>query len=196
MTDPTAGTTAQVRQPIDAKAATWASKYAPDGRLAGRLIWLADAGANYSVLDLGCCTGDLASLIAAGGMRVTGRDISPEALRHATTTHSSGNIDCAQLGPGWQELPFRPETLDEVVASSVLEYVDDPCTVLHECHRTVRPGAAVLCTVPNPRNPVRSLKWLGSLAREPVVRMTSRRWPRLHGYLTYLLVWRQRHLTR
>jgi SAM-dependent methyltransferase len=202
MTARTADAAMQARQLFDAKAATWPAKYVPDGRLAGRLARLADAvtyhvPAGGSVLDLGCGTGELARAAAASGMRATGCDISPEMLHRAAAADPSGTVDWLQLDSEWQVLPFGPETFDAVVASSVLEYVDDPVAVLQECRRVLRAGGIVLCTVPDPRHPVRWLEWLiGVVAQEPVIRAASRRWPRLDGYLTYLHISRHRHSSR
>jgi ubiquinone/menaquinone biosynthesis C-methylase UbiE len=200
MTDRTADVAMQARQLFDAKAAAWPSKYAPGGRLASRLTRLADAVAYHvpvggSVLDLGCGTGELAIALAASGVRATGCDISPEMLRVAADTEAP--VDWVELEPDWRVLPFRAGGFDAVVGSSVLEYVDDPVTVLRECHRVLRPGGIVLCTVPDPRHPVRWLEWLaGVVAREPTLRSASRRWPRLDRYLAYLQVSQQRHLLR
>ena len=84
-----------------------------------------------------------------------------------------------------------------MVASSVLEYVDDPAAVLRECCRVLRPGGVVLCTVPDPRHPIRWLEWLLDVAaRVPLVRAAGRRWPRLDRYLIYLRISRQRHSSR
>jgi SAM-dependent methyltransferase len=188
-----------VQRLFDGKAAAWPSKYAPGGRLAGRLTQLRDAVTRHvprgsRVLDLGCGTGELAITVAASGMRTTGCDISPEMLRIAETADRPGNIDWVELEPGWRILPFRRQAFDAVVASSVFEYVDDPVSVLHECSRVLRPGGILLCTVPNPRHPVRWLEWLmGTVAEEPLVRAASRRWPRLNAYLTYLDISQERH---
>jgi ubiquinone/menaquinone biosynthesis C-methylase UbiE len=203
MTNRTADVTLRVRGLFDAKAAAWPSKYAPGGRLASRLTRLVDAVAYHvpvggSVLDLGCGTGELAIALATSGMRTTGCDISPEMLRIAAEADASDNVvDWVELEPDWQALPFRAGALDAVVASSVFEYVHNPATVLRECHRVLRPGGIVLCTVPDPRHPVRWLEWLtGVVAREPMLRSASRRWPQLDRYLAYLQVSRHRHLLR
>jgi SAM-dependent methyltransferase len=202
MSHRTADTALRVRDLFDVKAAAWPLKYAPDGRLAGRLTLLAKAVSHYvpvggSVLDFGCGTGDLAASLAAAGLRVTGCDISPEMLHWAASADSAREINWVQLDPAWGRLPFEPGTFDAVVASSVLEYVDDPVAVLRECRRMLRPGGLLLCTVPNARHPVRWLEWLvGRAAREPVVRAASRRPSRLAGYLSYLQVSQQRHSLR
>jgi ubiquinone/menaquinone biosynthesis C-methylase UbiE len=202
MTDRTADVAVQVRQLFDAKAAAWPSKYTPDGRLAGRLTRLAGAvtyrvPAGGSVLDLGCGTGELASAVAAAGLRATACDISSEMLHRAAAADPSGAVNWVQLDPDWQVLPFGPQTFDAVVASSVLEYVDDPTAVLRECCRVLRPGGVVLCTIPDPHHPIRRLEWLlGHAGRIRVVRVAGRCWPRLDGYLAYLRISRQRHSSR
>jgi SAM-dependent methyltransferase len=118
-------------------------------------------------------------------------------LQRAAVTGSPGAVGLVPLDPGWRVLPFAPETFDAVVASSVLEYVDDPVAVLRECRRVLRPGGVVLCTVPDPRHPVRRLEWLlGVAARVPAARSAGRHWPRLDNYVTYLRISRQRHSSR
>jgi ubiquinone/menaquinone biosynthesis C-methylase UbiE len=203
MTDRTTDVALQVRGLFDAKAAAWPSKYAPGGRLVNRLTRLVDAVAYHvpaggSVLDLGCGTGELAIALATSGIRATGCDISPEMLRIAADADAPGNVvDWVELEPDWRVLPFRAETFDAVVASSILEYVDDPTVVLAECRRVLRPGGIVLCTVPDPRHPVRWLEWLiDTVAREPVVRVGARRSPRLDAYLVYLQVSQHCHSSR
>jgi 2-polyprenyl-3-methyl-5-hydroxy-6-metoxy-1,4-benzoquinol methylase len=199
MADRTADVAVQVRQLFDAKAATWPSKYRQDGRLAGRLTRLVDAvtyhvPAGGSVLDLGCGTGELANAIADAGLQATGCDISPEMLHRAAAADPAGTVNWVQLDLGWRVLPFGLQEFDAVVASSVLEYVGDPAMVLRECARVIRPGGMMLCTVPNPRHPVR---WLESLIRPaatwPLSSGTGGRWPQLDRYLVYLRISRQRH---
>jgi ubiquinone/menaquinone biosynthesis C-methylase UbiE len=202
MTPQRTDVTTEVQRLFDAKAAGWPTKYAPGGRLVGRLSRLAGAVAYHlpagsSVLDLGCGTGELTAAIAAAGMRSTGCDISPEMLRLAAAAHTAGNVDWVELEPGWQVLPFRKDSFDAVIASSVFEYVDDPVAVLRECRRVLRPAGIVLCTVPDQRYPVRWLEQLiATLVREPALGAACRHWPRLGAYLAYLRISRQRHFVR
>jgi SAM-dependent methyltransferase len=203
MADRIANGALQVRGLFDAKAAAWPSKYVPGGRLTGRLARLAGAVTDHvpvggNVLDLGCGTGELAISLAASGMRATGCDISPEMLRIAAAAEAPANVvDWVELEPAWRVLPFRASAFDAVVASSVLEYVDEPVTVLRECHRVLRPGGIVLCTVPDPRHPIRWFEWLADLVGQwRVARAAGRRWHRLDAYLTYLDISQQRHFPR
>jgi SAM-dependent methyltransferase len=183
-------TATRVRQLFDAKASTWPDKYAPGGplrrrlgRLVGTVAYHVPAGG--TVLDLGCGTGELTAAIAAAGLRATGCDISARMLSLATAAR--GAAGWVQLDPAWQVLPFRPEAFDAVVASSVLEYVDQPSAVLRECRRVLRPGGIMVCTVPDVRHPVRWLETLaGAAARVPAVSAACASRPPLDGYVAYL----------
>lgn len=198
MPEQTLGHPERVRQLFDAKAGNWAAKYAPRGRLAGRLTQLADEARHHlcpgeRVLDLGCGTGDLARHLATVGLCVTGCDISGNMLGQAAAADSDGAASWLQLDPCWTVLPFGPASFDAVLVASVLEYVDAPREVLRECARVLRPGGVLLCTVPDLRHPVRWLEWAAAGAtRVRPTRAAGRRWPRLGRYLTYLRISRQR----
>ena len=188
----------QVQLLFDAKAGNWAAKYTPDGRLAGRLTQLADALGYHvpkggRVLDLGCGTGELARHLAGAGLRVIGCDISANMLGQAAAAGPAAAAGWIRLDPDWRTLPFATASFDAVLAASVLEYVASPAAVLRECARVLRPGGVMLCTVPDPRHPVRWLEWLvGAAAQVPQVRTAAGEWPRLDRYLAYLRISRQR----
>src|ERR1019366_1742442 len=77
-------------------------------------------------------------------------------------------------------LPFGTATFDAIVAASVLEYVDNPCAVLGECARVLRPGGILVCTVPDPIHPARWGEWVVSLATgAPGIVAAARLWPLL-----------------
>jgi SAM-dependent methyltransferase len=164
----------RVRTLFDAKAAGWPAKYAADGRLAGRLAELAGVVGDRmisggEVLDLGCGSGELARHLAAMGYLVTGCDIAPAMVRKAVEADVRHAVRWIQLEPCWQALPFADGSLDAVVSASVLEYLPDPCAVLAECARVLRPAGILVCTVPNVAHPVRWLEWpLRLAARTPL----------------------------
>lgn len=197
-----AGHPDQVRQLFDAKAPTWSAKYAPEGRLASRLSSLIAALHRHvpvtgSMLDLGCGTGELARAAAAAGMRVTACDVSAEMVRRAASRDPRRTIAWVQLDPCWRTLPFEAAAFDAVVAASVLEYVDEPCVVLRECARILRPGGLMMCTVPDSRHPVRWLEWAARLlAGSRPARAMNPGSEKLGHYLIYLRVSRQRHFAR
>jgi SAM-dependent methyltransferase len=187
----------EVLRLFEAKAPGWGAKYAPDGPLAHRLVpltvavcWRARAGSR--VLDLGCGTGELARALTASGLRVTGCDISPQMLRHARDR--GGCAGWVRLAPDWRRLPFASGAFDVVVATSVLEYVDEPAAVLRECARVLRPGGVMLYTVPDLRHPIRWAEWCAQrLATMTWERAGRSAWRR---YRAYLRTSRQRHRVR
>ena len=107
--------TRQVQLLFDAKAGSWAAKYAPDGRLAGRLTQLADAIGYHvptggRVLDLGCGTGELARHLAGTGLRVT-VDILQKSVRDGSEVCGGiqgGHEDRVRRDPPEVELQGGP----------------------------------------------------------------------------------------
>jgi 2-polyprenyl-3-methyl-5-hydroxy-6-metoxy-1,4-benzoquinol methylase len=202
MTERTATSAAQVRKLFDAKAATWSAKYAPGGRLTGRLAQFltvveerTETGAR--VLDLGCGTGDLALSLAAANRRVTGCDISVEMVDRAAQADEAQAVEWTRLDPSWQMLPFRDGAFSAIVASSVLEYLDDPASVLRECARILQPGGMLLCSVPDLRHPTRWLEYITAVVTRGLLgQALGHRGPRLGSYVTYLRISRQRHSSR
>jgi SAM-dependent methyltransferase len=185
---------------FDAKAAVWSAKYATGGVLISRMVRFGAALEEYAptagrVLDLGCGTGHLAYAAAAAGMRVTGCDISLEMLRRASAQDVGGAIEWLQLETGWSKLPFGTATFNAIIASSVLEYVDNPDTVLGECARVLSPGGILVCTVPNLIHPLRWMEWAARLLTlVPWALAAGQRWSGLNSYLVYLQISQHRHM--
>jgi SAM-dependent methyltransferase len=109
-------------------------------RLIGR--WL-NPGGPLALLDMGCGTG--ATLMALGRFgKATGCDISPEAVSYCR----SRGLDRVVLQPGPVTLPFPDGSFDLVTGLDVIEHVEDDAAMLGEIARVLKPGGAVLLTVP------------------------------------------------
>ena len=96
------------------------------------------------ILDVGTSTGtNLRMLRDLGFRHVVGLDQSPEALRF-----------CAEKGFGEVHLgdvcalPFPDASFDLVLATDILEHVDDDRGALTELRRVLRPAGRLLLTVP------------------------------------------------
>ena len=94
-------------------------------------------------LDIGCGHGSFLSRLKEKGWKVSGLDLSPEAIARA----QSSGIDARQemFRPGL----FKPESFDLVTAWYVLEHVREPMVFLKEIARILRPGGVLGLRVPN-----------------------------------------------
>lgn len=93
-------------------------------------------------LDLGCGGGFVTAWLAQNGVDVRGADILLEGLRLARRRTTA---PLALFAPG--RLPYV-EQFDLVVLADVIEHADDDIGLLAEARRALRPGGAVLVTVP------------------------------------------------
>ena len=113
-------------------------------RLFGDVLSGLPLSQNAPILDVGTSTGtNLRMLRELGYTNVTGVDLNDDALRFCQAKGFQnvrhGNI-CA--------LPFEENTFDLVLATDIIEHVDDDDAALKEVLRVVRPGGAALITVP------------------------------------------------
>ena len=107
------------------------------------LLWRA-GGVPYParVLDAGCGTGrNLVEFAALGSL--AGADPAAEAVE---ACHARGLDDVRQAT--LDALPFEARSFDFLLATDVLEHVDDDAAALRELRRVAAPGALLLVTVP------------------------------------------------
>lgn len=113
-------------------------------KLFARLIAGLDLGPGEPVLEVGTSAGtNLRMLRDLGFSDVTGLDNSEEAVRW-----------CAEKGLGQVRrgditaIPFPDRSFALVLATDVIEHVDDDLLALAELRRVLRPGRHLLLTVP------------------------------------------------
>jgi SAM-dependent methyltransferase len=101
----------------------------------------ARAGA-LRILDYGCGTGGNTTSYGQFGS-VIGVEPDPHAVRLAQAR--GGGSYCRADGV---RLPFRNGTFDVVIASDVLEHIEDDSGAMAEMARVLRPGGSMIISVP------------------------------------------------
>ena len=115
------------------------------------------------VLDLGCGFGRHAYEALRRGASVVACDLGVDELRQvravAGVMHDAGHVGPTDAGVGTvmletangdaRRLPFADGAFDRVIASEVMEHIDDDDTAMAELTRVLRPGGTIAVTVPS-----------------------------------------------
>jgi SAM-dependent methyltransferase len=104
--------------------------------------------AGRRVLDVACGEGYGTALLARHAARVTGIDISPEAVAHARKAYAAlGNAGfvCAPC----QRLPLADGCIDLAVSFETLEHIAEQGQFLDELARVIAPDGMLIVSCPN-----------------------------------------------
>jgi S-adenosylmethionine-dependent methyltransferase len=138
---------------------TGAAKYAayletPEGRLrldlafANLQDFLPQATRSLHALDVGCGTGAIAVRLARLGLHVTLLDASEAMLAFAERAAREAGVTeriALKHGDATQFANLFPAgSFDLILCHNILEYVDDPCTVLRSAARTLRDPSSII----------------------------------------------------
>jgi S-adenosylmethionine-dependent methyltransferase len=149
---------------LDATRFQAAKKYAsylktPAGRLRSELAWknlsqfLPERSFSGRALDLGGGTGIHGVRLANMGWQVVLLDSSEEMLalakREAEAAGVTDRITFHQADAGQLTEAFEPRSFDFVVCHNVLEYVDDPATIVQNISRVMKKDALTSVLVRN-----------------------------------------------
>lgn len=101
------------------------------------------------VLDIGCGDGFYLHLLSnlSYKLKITGLDNDENALKSARNNLRGKKVKL--VSDNARTLPFRSNTFDRVIASEVLEHIDNDLVALTEIKRVLKPGGVVVLSVPN-----------------------------------------------
>ena len=88
-----------------------------------------------TVLEVGCGAGRVAREVARTGRRVTGVDISGEALKLARAAAERDRLDIEWVKAPVEHLPFADSSFDVVLTAHTLEHVQDLDAAVAELRR-------------------------------------------------------------
>jgi SAM-dependent methyltransferase len=96
------------------------------------------------VLDIGCATGTLLAELRDRGWDCTGVEIcGPEA------GYASRERGLDVRSKPLEENRFQDNSFDAVLASHLIEHLNDPVSLVHEAHRILAPKGVFIVTTPN-----------------------------------------------
>jgi 2-polyprenyl-3-methyl-5-hydroxy-6-metoxy-1,4-benzoquinol methylase len=104
--------------------------------------WL-DAVPGGRLLDVGCGSGEWLASMSDLGWTVEGVDFDEqavEAARRRGVKAVHGTLE---------EQQFAARSFDVVTVNHVIEHVPDPCSLLRECRRLLKPGGRLVVATPN-----------------------------------------------
>ncbi|MDR3335537.1 MAG: class I SAM-dependent methyltransferase [Treponema sp.] len=97
-----------------------------------------------SVLDIGCATGSLLEILRQRGWAVRGVEICTPSAEYAQLVR---NLEVHTLP--LMENHFPAGEFDVVLASHLIEHLNEPAAFVGEVYRVLRPGGRFLVTTPN-----------------------------------------------
>ncbi|MEM1749577.1 MAG: class I SAM-dependent methyltransferase [Desulfurococcaceae archaeon] len=99
-----------------------------------------------TLLDLGCGRGGFSRVLVGRARRAISLNIDLDVLRILPSNPGILKV-CADA----QHLPVRPNSIDVVLAISLLEHVGDPSSVINEVYECLKPSGFFIVQLPNPQ---------------------------------------------
>jgi ubiquinone/menaquinone biosynthesis C-methylase UbiE len=117
------------------------------------------------VLDLGCGTGMLLSLLARRSEFVVGVDSSPEMLELARKRRGSAALVLADA----DHLPFADRSFDAVISVTLLQNMPDPAATVREVARVAKPEGILILTTLKRKHSLGELEgWVRAAGFKPL----------------------------
>jgi ubiquinone/menaquinone biosynthesis C-methylase UbiE len=112
-----------------------------------RYLLASELTADRDVLDIACGEGYGSAMMAARARRVTGVDVSPEAVEHAQRRYAADNLgfvcgSCAAI-------PLPDRSVDVVVSFETIEHHTEHERMMAEVRRVLRPEGLLVISSPD-----------------------------------------------
>jgi ubiquinone/menaquinone biosynthesis C-methylase UbiE len=102
------------------------------------------------ILDLGCGSGNILIDLSKKVKIAYGADISSNALNFISKRIEKENIKNIKLVKiESQELPFENSFFDKIIATELIEHLEDPSYLIKECFRILKLNGLLILTTPN-----------------------------------------------
>lgn len=101
--------------------------------------------------DVGCGDGVMLYKLSRKNSRVVGVDYSAEGLAMAKRELEKRGVKdgIRFIQSSCYDMPLREASMDYVVATELIEHLEDAPSLLSEVRRVLRPGGMFVCTTPN-----------------------------------------------
>lgn len=109
-----------------------------------RLRTLIDFRSHPKILDVGCFTGEVLSLLNDAGADVYGLELQEEAVRIANGRVPGRVFQARVEGTEFPQGPY-----DAITLLAVIEHVTDPRALVEPCVRLLKPGGVLMIETPN-----------------------------------------------
>jgi SAM-dependent methyltransferase len=100
------------------------------------------------VLEIGCGTGTVLSALSRAGYRMTGIEMHGRLARRAAEENPASRIYSLEIRRAPEAFVRQEPPFDAVGLFDVVEHAADPETLLRSCAERLRPGGALVGTVP------------------------------------------------
>lgn len=120
-------------------------------KVRARIHWIVREAKGEDILDVGCSGGLVPILLGREGKRVTGIDVSPEAIAEATSAlkEEAASVQSVVMFSEANIMSFSANRqFDTVLMTEVLEHIGEPERVIQQAYTLVKPGGRLVVTVP------------------------------------------------